>query len=137
MIKAFVSGVCCVALLLLGGRVCAQERATRLTLDEAVGLALRENPTLRAKGYELEATRAAPRREVRNLRARAPPPPGATVSVPARRHRRPPGPERRESRAPRGRRPQSSGRGLRARGRASLPRLRLHPNRPLPPDACE
>jgi len=58
MIKAFVSGVCCVALLLLGGRVCAQERATRLTLDEAVGLALRENPTLRAKGYELEATRA-------------------------------------------------------------------------------
>src|SRR3989442_12325839 len=58
MIRAFVSGVCCVALLLLGGRVCAQERATRLTLDEAVGLALRENPTLRAKGYELEATRA-------------------------------------------------------------------------------
>src|SRR2546422_744930 len=58
MIKAFVSGVCCVALLLPGGRVCAQERATRLTLDEAVGLALRENPTLRAKGYELEATRA-------------------------------------------------------------------------------
>ena len=36
MIKAFVSGVCCVALLLLGGRVCAQERATRLGLDEAV-----------------------------------------------------------------------------------------------------
>ena len=58
MVRAFVSLVGCVALLLLGGRVCAQERATRLTLDEAVGLALRENPTLRAKGYELEATRA-------------------------------------------------------------------------------
>src|SRR3989441_7580273 len=58
MVRAFVSLVGCVALLLLGGRVCAQERATRLGLDEAVGLALRENPTLRAKGYELEATRA-------------------------------------------------------------------------------
>jgi cobalt-zinc-cadmium efflux system outer membrane protein len=31
---------------------------TRLTRDEAVALALRENPTLRAKGYELRATRA-------------------------------------------------------------------------------
>ena len=58
MVRAFVLVVCCVALLLLGGRACGQERATRLGLDEAIGLALRENPTLRAKGYELEATRA-------------------------------------------------------------------------------
>ncbi len=36
----------------------AQERLARLTLDQAVDLALRENPTLRAKGFELESTRA-------------------------------------------------------------------------------
>lgn len=35
-----------------------QERATRLTLDDALRLAERENPTLRAKRYELDATRA-------------------------------------------------------------------------------
>jgi len=35
-----------------------QERATRLTLDDAVRLAERENPTLRAKRFELDATRA-------------------------------------------------------------------------------
>src|SRR5205807_1973545 len=31
---------------------------TRLTRDEAVALALRENPTLRAKGFEVRATQA-------------------------------------------------------------------------------
>src|SRR5258706_9660572 len=31
---------------------------TRLTRDEAVALALRENPTLRAKGLEVRATQA-------------------------------------------------------------------------------
>ena len=36
----------------------AQERVSRLTLDDAVRLADRENPTLRAKRYELDVTRA-------------------------------------------------------------------------------
>ena len=36
----------------------AQERATRLTLDDALRLAERENPTLRAKRFELDVTRA-------------------------------------------------------------------------------
>ncbi len=35
-----------------------QERATRLTLDDALRLAERENPTLRAKRFELDVTRA-------------------------------------------------------------------------------
>ncbi len=58
MVRTLVSVVCCAALLLVSGHARAQERATRLTLDEALGLALRQNPTLRAKGYEFEATRA-------------------------------------------------------------------------------
>ena len=40
-------------------RVCdAQERLDRLTLEDAVNTAIRHNPTLRAKGAELEAVRA-------------------------------------------------------------------------------
>jgi cobalt-zinc-cadmium efflux system outer membrane protein len=35
----------------------AQELVTRLTLEDAVRLATRENPTLRAKGFELESAR--------------------------------------------------------------------------------
>ena len=35
-----------------------QERASRLTLDDALRLAERENPTLRAKRFELDVTRA-------------------------------------------------------------------------------
>ena len=35
-----------------------QERATRLTMDDALRLAERENPTLRAKRFELDVTRA-------------------------------------------------------------------------------
>ena len=35
-----------------------QDRATRLTLDDALRLAERENPTLRAKRFELDVTRA-------------------------------------------------------------------------------
>src|SRR5438445_11381346 len=35
-----------------------QERAARLTLDDALRLAERENPTLRAKRFELDVTRA-------------------------------------------------------------------------------
>src|SRR3989441_12367351 len=36
----------------------AQAPATRLSLDDAVALALRENPTLRAKQHEYRATQA-------------------------------------------------------------------------------
>src|SRR2546425_1003614 len=36
----------------------SQERATRLTLDDALRLADRESPTLRAKRFELDVTRA-------------------------------------------------------------------------------
>ncbi len=49
--------VCAVALLCLRGPAEAQ-RLERLTLDQAVDLALRENPTLRAKGFEVDGTRA-------------------------------------------------------------------------------
>ncbi|OLB51492.1 MAG: hypothetical protein DMD98_13790 [Candidatus Rokuibacteriota bacterium] len=58
MVRVLVSVVCCVTLALGVGSARAQERLTRLTLDEAVGLALGTNPTLRAKSYEFEATRA-------------------------------------------------------------------------------
>src|SRR5213078_2155536 len=58
MVRVLVSVVCCVTFALGVGSASAQERLTRLTLDEAVGMALGTNPTLRAKSYELEATRA-------------------------------------------------------------------------------
>jgi cobalt-zinc-cadmium efflux system outer membrane protein len=58
MVRILVSLLCCAALLAVGGRARAQDRLARLTLDEAVEIALRANPTLRAKGYEFEATRA-------------------------------------------------------------------------------
>src|SRR2546428_14057105 len=35
-----------------------QDRLRRLTLDEAIAVATRENPTLRAKTLEVQATRA-------------------------------------------------------------------------------
>ncbi|HEY7676652.1 MAG TPA: hypothetical protein VIG69_06250 [Candidatus Methylomirabilis sp.] len=45
--------------LLLGPRaVAAQEPLTRVSLEEAVSLATRENHTLRAKSFEAEAVRA-------------------------------------------------------------------------------
>src|SRR5262245_26576718 len=40
------------------GPAMAQAPVARLTLDEAVALAARENPTLRAKAFEVQATRA-------------------------------------------------------------------------------
>ncbi len=46
------------ACLLAAGAAGAQERIAQLSLDEAVGLATRENHTLRAKGFELETVRA-------------------------------------------------------------------------------
>ncbi len=46
------------SLLLVSPPAGAQERLTRLSLDEAVALAVRENFTLRAKGFEVEAVRA-------------------------------------------------------------------------------
>jgi cobalt-zinc-cadmium efflux system outer membrane protein len=57
MVRVLVS-VVCGAVLLFSGHSSAQDQVTRLTLEDAVGLALRANPTLRAKGYEFEATRA-------------------------------------------------------------------------------
>jgi len=46
------------AFLLAAGAAGAQERIALLSLDEAVGLATRENHVLRAKGFELETVRA-------------------------------------------------------------------------------
>ena len=45
-------------LFFLEGRASAQERLTRLSLDEAVSLALRENPTVRAKEFERQSVGA-------------------------------------------------------------------------------
>jgi outer membrane protein, heavy metal efflux system len=50
--------ICPVALALIAAPVWSQERVSRLTLDDAINLALRENPTLKAKGFEVESTRA-------------------------------------------------------------------------------
>jgi outer membrane protein, heavy metal efflux system len=48
----------CLALTATGGIALAQPTVPRLTLDEAVALALRENRALRAKDFEYRATRA-------------------------------------------------------------------------------
>ena len=45
-------------ILALAGEACAQAALDRLTLDEAIDLATRENPVLRAKEFELRAVRA-------------------------------------------------------------------------------
>jgi len=44
--------------LALAGEACAQAAVDRLTLDEAIALATRENPVLRAKEFELRAVQA-------------------------------------------------------------------------------
>src|SRR5256712_10982343 len=46
------------ALVLIPSLANPQDRLTRLTLDEAIAMATRENPTLRAKTLEVQATRA-------------------------------------------------------------------------------
>jgi outer membrane protein, heavy metal efflux system len=48
----------CLAVCLIGGTSVAQERLSRLSLDEAVRLALRENPTVRAKEFERQSVSA-------------------------------------------------------------------------------
>jgi len=51
-------GVVCVVTLTASGTVGAQVPLTRLTLDDAVSLAGRTNPTIRAKEYEQRAVTA-------------------------------------------------------------------------------
>lgn len=53
----FVTVVLCLTTALQAREACAQE-PPRLTLDDVVALAVRDNRTLRAKQYELQATRA-------------------------------------------------------------------------------
>jgi outer membrane protein, heavy metal efflux system len=50
--------VVCLAACLSGRDAGAQERLTQLSLDEAVSLALRENPTVRAKEFERQSVSA-------------------------------------------------------------------------------
>ncbi len=50
--------VCVWSLVLVVAPAWAQDRVARLTLDEAVVLALRENALLRAKGFEVQSVRA-------------------------------------------------------------------------------
>ena len=54
MVRIIVTLLC----LTLAPAAGAQTSGARVTLDEAVALALRENRTLRAKQFEREATRA-------------------------------------------------------------------------------
>ncbi len=48
----------CLTLLAVSGLALAQESIKALSLDEALALAMRESPTLRAKEFERQATRA-------------------------------------------------------------------------------
>jgi cobalt-zinc-cadmium efflux system outer membrane protein len=50
--------LCAFSTVLVCAPADAQERLGQLTLEQAVELALRENPTLRAKGFEVQSTRA-------------------------------------------------------------------------------
>jgi cobalt-zinc-cadmium efflux system outer membrane protein len=58
MARFLVLAVCMLVLIGVAARASAQDRFARLTLDQAVELALRENAALRAKGFEVESTRA-------------------------------------------------------------------------------
>jgi len=57
MVRA-LSLLCALSMVVVCAPADAQERLGRLTLEQAVDLALRENPTLRAKGFEVQSTRA-------------------------------------------------------------------------------
>jgi cobalt-zinc-cadmium efflux system outer membrane protein len=54
----WAAGAVCVLTLAASGQAAAQELLTRLSLDEAVSLAARANPTVRAKGFEYQAVGA-------------------------------------------------------------------------------
>jgi outer membrane protein, heavy metal efflux system len=53
-----IAVVCCLAFLCTPARASAQTPVSRLTLGEALQLALRQNRTLRAKGFELQSVKA-------------------------------------------------------------------------------
>src|SRR5437762_3405294 len=57
MVRA-LSLLCALSMVVVCAPADAQERLGRLTLEQAVDLALRENPTLGAKGFEVQSTRA-------------------------------------------------------------------------------
>jgi outer membrane protein, heavy metal efflux system len=52
------AGAVCMLMLAASGKAVAQGPITRLSLDEAMSLAARANPTLRAKGFEYQAAGA-------------------------------------------------------------------------------
>jgi cobalt-zinc-cadmium efflux system outer membrane protein len=57
MRRVVIVGICA-AISVASQAAIAQERITRLSLDEAVSLAIRENPTVRAKAFERQAVGA-------------------------------------------------------------------------------
>ena len=53
-----LAALLCFVLVLAAGRTGAEERLTRLSLEDAIGLAMRENPVLRAKEFEYRSVQA-------------------------------------------------------------------------------
>src|SRR5260370_3465618 len=56
--RVAVAAVWCLSGVLAFGQAVAQEPLARVSLDEALQLALRQNPTLRAQQFALESTKA-------------------------------------------------------------------------------
>src|SRR5260370_30100123 len=58
LMRVAVAAVGCLSVVLAFGPAVAQEPLGRVSLDDALQLALRQNPTLRAQQFALESTKA-------------------------------------------------------------------------------